>query len=217
MRYKCLVFDHDDTVVNSTATIHHPCFEQYLRLRYPGRHCTLEEYFLKNFDPGFMQMCQNEYGMDDAALQDETEFWKKYVAQHIPSAYPGMNELMCRHKAEGGYICVVSHSFDENIRRDYAENGLPEPDLVFGWEQPPERRKPNPWPLEEIMRQLGLAPEELLMIDDLKPGFDMAHSCGVDFAAAGWAYDVPQIEDFMRRNSDFYFKTVQELADFLGE
>ena len=61
------------------------------------------------------------------------------------------------------------------------------------------------------------APEELLMIDDLKPGFDMAHSCGVDFAAAGWAYDVPQIEDFMRRNSDFYFKTVQELADFLGE
>ena len=24
MRYKCLVFDHDDTVVNSTATIHHP-------------------------------------------------------------------------------------------------------------------------------------------------------------------------------------------------
>ena len=125
MRYKCLVFDHDDTVVNSTATIHHPCFEQYLCLRYSGRHCTLEEYFLKNFDPGFMQMCQNEYGMDDAALQDETEFWKKYVAQHIPSAYPGMNELMCRHKAEGGYICVVSHSFDENIRRDYAENGLP--------------------------------------------------------------------------------------------
>ena len=60
MRYQCLVLDHDDTVVNSTATIHHPCFEQYLRLRYPGRHCTLEEYILKNFDPGFMQMCQNE-------------------------------------------------------------------------------------------------------------------------------------------------------------
>ena len=83
MRYKCLVFDHDDTVVNSTATIHHPCFEQYLRLRYPGRHCTLEEYFLKNFDPGFLQMCQGEYGMDDAALADETQFWQQYVAQHI--------------------------------------------------------------------------------------------------------------------------------------
>ena len=30
MRYKCLVFDHDDTVVNSTATIHHPSFLKYL-------------------------------------------------------------------------------------------------------------------------------------------------------------------------------------------
>ena len=26
MRYKCLVLDHDDTLVNSTATIHFPCF-----------------------------------------------------------------------------------------------------------------------------------------------------------------------------------------------
>ena len=26
MKYKCLVLDHDDTVVNSTATIHFPSF-----------------------------------------------------------------------------------------------------------------------------------------------------------------------------------------------
>ncbi len=215
MRYKCLVFDHDDTVVNSTATIHHPCFESYLALRYPGRHCSLEDYFLKNFEPGFLEMCRGEYGMDDAALADETRFWQKYVAQHIPEVYPGIAEIMRRHKAEGGYICVVSHSFDNNIRRDYAENSLPQPDAVYGWEQPPERRKPQPWPLEDIMRRFSLAPGDLLMIDDLKPGYDMAKTCGVDFAAAGWAYEVLRIEDFMRKNSDFYFKTVQELADFL--
>ena len=47
MRYKCLVFDHDDTVVNSTATIHYPCFVKYLSLHYPERRCSLEECFLK--------------------------------------------------------------------------------------------------------------------------------------------------------------------------
>ena len=31
MRYKCLVLDHDDTVVNSTATIHYPCFCEFLK------------------------------------------------------------------------------------------------------------------------------------------------------------------------------------------
>ena len=36
MRYKCLVFDHDDTVVNSTATIHHPCFQLFLDKYFRG-------------------------------------------------------------------------------------------------------------------------------------------------------------------------------------
>ena len=55
------------------------------------------------------------------------------------------------------------------------------------------------------------------MIDDLKPGYDMALSCGVDFAAVGWANDIKSIEDFMRANCRWYFKSVPELAEFLDE
>lgn len=215
MRYKCLVFDHDDTTVNSTATIHHPCFQDFLALHYPDRSCTLEEYFLKNFTPGFIEMCRGEYGMDDAAMAEETAFWREYVKGHIPAAYPGIGEIMRRHKAGGGILCVVSHSFEENILRDFKANSLPEPDAVFGWGQPPELRKPNPYPLEEIMRRFSLSPEELLVIDDLKPGYDMAQKCSVDFAAAGWAYDIEPIETFMRQNCSRYFKTVRELDEFL--
>ncbi len=217
MRYQCLVFDHDDTVVNSTATIHHPCFVDFLAQRRPGLSCSLEKYFLRNFEPGFLAMCREDYGLSDADLEDETLFWQAYVREHVPAAYPGIRGIMERQKAEGGLVCVVSHSFDFNIRRDYRENGLPEPDAVFGWEQPPERRKPDPWPLEEIMRRFDLRPEELLMIDDLKPGYDMARACGVDFAAVGWSNDLLPIERFMRGNCRWYFKTVEELADFLKE
>ena len=216
MRYKCLVFDHDDTVVNSTATIHHPCFVEYLREFFPGRSCSLEEYFLKNFDPGFLPMCREEYGMNEEQLEAEGRYWRAYVQGHIPVAYPGIREIMERQKSAGGLLCVVSHSFDDNIRRDYAANSLPAPDAVFGWEQPPERRKPDPWPLLEIMRRFGLRREELLMIDDLKPGFDMASACGVAFAAVGWSNDIPQIERFMRDNCSLYFKTVRQLADYLN-
>ena len=86
MKYKCLVFDHDDTVVNSTATIHWPCFVDYLALRRPGMSCSLEDYFIKNFDPGFIEMCRQDYGMDDEDLKDETLFWQDYVHSHIPEA-----------------------------------------------------------------------------------------------------------------------------------
>ena len=215
MKYKCLVFDHDDTVVNSTATIHHPCFQEYLKLRYPGMSCSLEEYFLKNFDPGFIPMCKDQYGMDDGALSDETDFWRAYVKEHVPQAYPGVREIMERHKAQGGLLCVVSHSMDFNIRRDFAANSLPEPDAVYGWERPPQERKPYPFPLTDIMERFRLSPEDMLMIDDLKPGFDMAKSCAVAFAGAGWANDIPAIEGFMRANCGHYFKTVRELKDFL--
>lgn len=216
MKYRCLVFDHDDTVVNSTATIHHPCFQNYLDLRYPGQHCSLEDYFLKNFEPGFIPMCKEEYGMDDAALLDETKFWGDYVKDHIPLAYSGIREIMERHKAEGGLICVVSHSLEENIRRDYASNSLPQPDAVYGWDRAPEQRKPSPFPLLDIMERFALDADELLMIDDLKPGYDMAKTCGVAFAGVGWANDIPAIESFMRLNCGFYFKTVPELSDFLS-
>lgn len=215
MKYRCLIFDHDDTVVNSTATIHFPCWVEYLKIYRPGMRQTLEDYFIKNFSPGFLEMARGEFGMSEEEIQGEVEFWKNYVSSHIPEAYPGIREIMLRHRAEGGIIAVISHSMRENILRDYAANGLPEPDIIYGWEQPEERRKPHPWPVEQVMRELGLKREELLMIDDLKPGYDMAAAAGIDFAAAGWANDIEDIENFMRSNSQYYFKKVEDLDTFL--
>lgn len=217
MKYRCLVFDHDDTTVNSTATIHHPCFEQFLKDYYPDRSCTLEDYFLKNFSPGFIPMCREEYGMDDETLAMEARYWQEYVRDRIPQAYPGIREIMLRHKRNGGLIAVISHSYRHNILRDYEANGLPQPDLIFGWEMPPEQRKPAAWPLMEVLRRFDLRPEEVLMIDDLKPGYDMASACGVPFAAVGWANDIAPIEAFMRENCSLYFKQVSELAAFLQQ
>ena len=90
------------------------------------------------------------------------------------------------------------------------------PDLIIGWEVGNDRRKPSPWPLEKIMTDYSLSPNQLLVVDDSKPGYDMARACGVDFAAAGWANDLPEIEEFMRQNSTFYCKTVDELNHLLN-
>lgn len=217
MRYPCLVVDHDDTVVNSTATVHYPSFVEYTAIYHPDVHYTLEEYFKYNFDPGIITLFRDMIGMTHEEMLREQDYWNAYVKLHVPQVYDGMKELLWRHKEHGGTLCVVSHSYTENILRDYRENGLPEPDAVFGWERPAEERKPNPYPLEEIMRRFGFSHGELLMLDDLKPGYDMAKRCGVDFAAAGWANDIPEIEGFMRENCDKYFKTIPELSEFLFE
>ena len=215
MKYPCLVLDHDDTVVNSTATVHYPCFVQYCEEYFPHYHCTLEDYFVKNFDPGVVAFFRDEVGMTEAQMLHEQEYWNTYVQSHVPQAYVGIREILLEHRRRGGALCVVSHSYAKNILRDYRENGLPEPDLIYGWECPRDQRKPSPWPIRQIMEKLGYGPEELLILDDLKPGYDMARASGVRFAAAGWANDIPSIERFMRDNCDLYFKTVPELRDCL--
>ena len=218
MRYKCLVLDHDDTLVNSTATIHYPCFCEFLKkVRPNAKHYTLEDYFRWNFAPGILDFFTKEVGLSEEELDYEFRFWQAYVKPRVPQAFAGMREILERHKSQGGIIAVVSHSMRDAITRDYRENRLPAPDVIFGWDLPPEQRKPAPWALQQIMERFSLSAKDLLMLDDLKPGYDMARAAGVDFAAAGWAYDVPEIESFMRKNCDFYFKTVQEFGRFLEE
>ena len=108
-----------------------------------------------------------------------------------------------------------SHSYRHYIIRDYSCNHLPEPDLIFGWDLEPDKRKPSPYTVFEIEKRFGLKSKDLLVVDDLKPGYDMARAAGVAIAGAGWANDVPQIESFMKENCDFYFKEVAQLYEFL--
>ena len=217
MKYKCLVLDHDDTVVDSTAQIHFPAFVEYLKIAKPhlSDNYTLQNYLEKNFSPGIMHLLSVEVGLNEKELLEEERFWSEFVKNHIPTAYEGIGDIIADFRARGGIIAVDSHSFKRYIERDYEYNKLPMPDVIFGWDIPKEERKPAPHTIFRLMKDYSLSPSEILVVDDLKPGYDMARAAGVDFAAAGWAYDVPDIESFMRKNCDYYLKTVEELREIL--
>lgn len=217
MKYKCLIVDHDDTLVNSTATIHYPCFIEYLDKTREGvsKKYTLKEYFIKNFSPGVVELFRDELGMSEEEFLEEQMYWSEYVKNHIPTAYEGLREVLAQFKSQGGMIAVASHSYEKYIIRDYKHNGLVMPDAIYSWDMPPEIRKPHPYTVLDIIEKYGFDKRDILVLDDLKPGYDMARAAGVDFACAGWGYDVEEIERFMRKNCDYYFKTVAEFGDFL--
>ena len=217
MKYKCLVLDHDDTIVDSSASIHYPSFVEYLKIARPhlADKYTVEEYFEKNFHPGILELFTDEIGLSEEELQEEEAFWREYVKNHIPNAYPGIKEIIEDFRKNGGIIVVDSHSLTENIIRDFKANGLPEPDFIYGWDIPKEMRKPAPGTLFDLMKKYDLKPEEILMVDDLKPGYDMARAAGVDFAAAGWSHNVKGIVDFMKQNCDYFCKSVEDLRRIL--
>jgi len=218
MKYKCLVLDHDDTIVSSTAEIHFPCFMEYLALT--GRNealaeYDLETYLVRNFHPGITSILRDELGMSEKEMDEEVAYWANYVKTRIPTAYDGIADIITDFRNMGGIIAVDSHSFERYIRRDFEHNKLPMPDVIYGWDLPDEQRKPSPYTLFDLMKRYDLSPSQILVVDDLKPGYDMARGAGVDFAAAGWAYSVSEIESFMREHCDFYLKSIDELRDLL--
>ena len=215
LRYPILILDHDDTVVKSTPQIHYPAFAQSLKELRPNRKLDLEEFVLYNFEPGFNALCRDILGFSEEEMARQVDNWAAYVKAHVPEPYDGFSPLLQDYCRAGGRFFVVSHSLSENIYRDYEKNGLPRPELVFGWERPEEERKPSPFPLFQIMEQCGCDAKDMLVVDDLKPGREMALSADVPFACAGWFCDIPKIRDYMMENSNFYLHSVSELRDLL--
>ena len=218
LKYPCLVLDHDDTVVQSELTVNYPCFLKSLELFRPGETMAYPEFVDWCFRYEFTEFLRIKYHFSEEELLEEYHMWQEYAKTRIPPAYEGIRELIYEQKKRGGLLCVVSLSSRENILRDYRTHFGLEPDMIFSCDDPRNQRKPNPYPLEQIMRNYSLSPDQLLMVDDLPTGCQMASTAGVPAAFAAWSrQESPMLLDAMAKLCDFTFHTTENLRKFLFE
>ena len=216
LKYPCLVLDHDDTVVQSELTVNFPYFLLTLDNFRPGATISAEEYADGCYRMGFANMCRQRFSFTEQEILEEYTGWKEYIKTHIPDPFPGIGDVIRKQKALGGKVCVVSHSCNENITRDYRTHFGILPDDIYGWDLPEELRKPSTWPLEQIMVKYSLAPNQLLVVDDMKPAWVMASKASVPVAFAAWSRkNFPEITAEMTRLCDYSFQTPEELGRFL--
>ena len=71
LKYPCLVLDHDDTVVQSEATINYPCFCRYLEQYRPGMTMSLAEYVEDCSRMSFGEMCKARFSLTDEEMHQE--------------------------------------------------------------------------------------------------------------------------------------------------
>ena len=216
LKYPCLVLDHDDTVVQSEKTLGFPFFREFVSKIRPGVTVTYEEYVRGCHEMVFTEMCRKKWQFTDEELLEEYLTWKEYTRTHIPEPFPGIGDIIRRQKENGGILCVVSLSGEDNIRRDYQEHFNVLPDMVYGWDLPEHQRKPYPYPLLDIMERYHLKPQELLVVDDMKLAWKMAHPLQVPIAFAAWGKrEFPDLTMEMKNICDFTFDTTKDLEKFL--
>lgn len=216
LKYKCLVLDHDDTVVQTEKTIGYPYFCCILDQFRPGETISFPDYVHDCHNYGFAEMCRRRWQFTEEEQKAEYAGWMDYVLTHIPEIFPGIGNIIRRQKEAGGLICVVSHSSVRNITRDYTHHFGILPDAIYGWDYPEHLRKPNPFPLQDIMEKYDLSPADLLVVDDMKLAWMMAHPLDVDIAFAAWGkQEFPELAEEMRSLCNFSFDKAEDLETFL--
>lgn len=65
-------------------------------------------------------------------MDTEYGIWRAYVKEYEPQVFPGMAQVIRTQRELGGAVVVVTHSDPDHVRRDWAVNDLPMPDLIFG-------------------------------------------------------------------------------------
>lgn len=216
LKYKCLILDHDDTVVQSEKTLGFPCFVQTMSHLRPNITLTLDEYVRDCHSMGFYNLCRQKYGFTEEEMAIEYADWKHYIRTHIPEPFPGIRQIIHRQKELGGILCVVSHSSEEIIRRDYITHFALEPDAIYGCDLPESMQKPHPYPLQAIMDRYHLQTSDLLVLDDSRLGFDMAQPLGISTAFAAWGkIGFDDVLQEMSRLCNFTFHSTADFEAFL--
>jgi len=215
-KYPCLVLDHDDTVVQTMRTLSYPFFCLELEQFRPGQTISLRDYILQSHQRGFAEMCRELFHFTEEEMALEHRQWMDYILQNIPDVFPGIHRIIRRQKEAGCLLCVVSHSNSANIIRDYQHHFGLLPDAIYGWDMEPHQRKPNPWPLQDIMEKYSLNPHEILVVDDMKLACQMAEPFGIEVAYAGWDdMGVPELRQEMESLCAYSFRSTKDLEKFL--
>lgn len=215
LKYKCLIFDYDDTLVRSTSEIHYPAFLYTIEKMRPGRTLTLDEYNEYDFKIGFIRMYKEVFGFSDEEVEIEEQMWRDFAKDKSPDMFDGLDRIIRKQKEEGGLVCVMSHNLKEVIKATFDRYNLPTPDVIYGWDEK-EFVKPKPNGVYDLMKRFNLEKSDIILVDDLRPGYLMAKETEITFAYPGWAETKTKyIVDFMKENADVYPDSPTDLYNYL--
>ena len=204
MKYKALIFDIDNTLVNTLDMNMIPL--QKIILEEKGEEWTLEEVYHFASYPGMKVMEELEVKNPEEVYAR----WVKYVNEYKASPYDGMDNVL-KTLHEKLRFSVVSSKNKKQYDIDVVSLGLDDYMEVVVLEDDTSKHKPDPEPLLLCMERLGLNKEDVIYIGDAYSNLLASRNAGIDFAFAKWG----SVESKDMNDSDYILEKVEDLLRLL--
>src|SRR5690554_6922563 len=120
LKKKCLILDHDDTLINSQETIHYPIFLETLDLLRPSvSYPTFDEFVSLSNKYGFEGYIKKVYQFSDEEVAIEVDLWRHKVNQRQASVFEEVALVVNDFIKANGILIVYSYSESDMIIKDY--------------------------------------------------------------------------------------------------
>lgn len=188
LKKKCIILDHDDTLINSQETIHYPIFLETLDLLRPNVvYPSFLEFVTLSNQYGFEGYIKSVYQFNDDEVTQEVAMWRQKVKLRQAQAFEEVAIVIQEFVQSNGILVVYSYSDSDMILKDYQRIFDFEPHEIIGFDNPKHLQKPNRLPILQIMAKYNLSAHDCLLIDDMPLLIETAKRLNVDMIGANWA------------------------------
>ena len=217
MKYKCIIFDLDGTLLDSLQGILDAANLSFKELGYNVTR-TYEEG--KHFiGAGAIEFARRAMKGTNIPLEKEVEIMERFLVnyQRIQAEetkpFKGINEMLIELESKGFYLCIASNKpqilLDPIVKLLFPNVHFK---LALG-QRINKPEKPDPFIIFEIMKECKVEADDCIYVGDSEYDYKTAHNAGIDSVICKYGfgfYDQPWI-----KKPTYLVDTVEELKQLL--
>ena len=206
-KYKAIIYDIDGTLLNTVDQNMYPLIR--IIKEELNEDWTYEQVVPFTAQPGMKTIA--DLGIAD--VEGVYARWVRYVNEYGPGApaYDGIDELLAFAREQGLKQGIASSKRRKQYGIDMGRHGYDRLMDAAVLCEDTELHKPDPAPLLECLRRLGVEAGDALYMGDARSDMVAARAAGMDFAYASWGSFFPM----ERSEPDYYLDHPTDLIGFL--
>ena len=206
-KYKAIIYDIDGTLLNTVDQNMYPLIR--IIKEELNEDWTYEQVVPFTAQPGMKTIA--DLGIAD--VEGVYARWVRYVNEYGPGAQPydGIPELLAFAREKGLKQGIASSKRRKQYGIDMGRHGYDRLMDAAVLCEDTELHKPDPAPLLECLRRLGVVAGDALYMGDARSDMVAARAAGMDFAYASWGSFFPM----ERSEPDYYLDHPTDLIGFL--